>query len=121
MLRRLSVFTLFLIPATPAFATSTLECTAAGRPVLRLVVADAGITDATLINGAHEMSSARPNPAITIGQSWIDRQELKADIFDGNVEQQIATLRTRAQGAGVYAGTLVWRGRTQQVRCSEEG
>ena len=56
-----------------------------------------------------------------IGQSWLDRDMLRLDIFDTNADVRLIRLDTRRRGGSAYLGILIHRGRTWQVRCSEEG
>ena len=111
----------FFFAATPAFATSTIACTAAGWPALDItvVIGTAGVVEATISLGGEEISTVGENGP-RISQAWIDENELKLDIVDANADQRLARLLTRRQGEG-YAGTLQFRGRTIRVRCTEAG
>ena len=110
--------------ASPALATGTIVCTAAQWPGLdlALVVSEGvgGVTQATISNGGEEITTGVGQEAPVIAQAWIDERELKVDIVDANVEARIARLNTRRHG-GAYSGTLIYRGRTVQVRCEEAG
>lgn len=118
---RLAAAALAFFAATPAFATSTIACTASGWPGMDImvVVGATGVVQATISVGGEEISTAGENGP-RIGQAWIDAAELKLDIVDANADHRLARLVTRRQG-DVYAGTLQFRGRTIRVRCSEEG
>ena len=111
----------FFLTATPAFATSTIACTAAGWPGMdvALVVGSTGVMQATISLGGEEISTVGNNGP-RISQAWIDENELKLDIVDANADQRLARLLTRRRG-DAYAGTLQFRGRTIRVRCTEAG
>ena len=56
-----------------------------------------------------------------IGQSWLDRDALRLDIFDSNADARLVRLDTQRRSGSDYLGILIHRERTWQVRCSEEG
>lgn len=110
--------------AMPAFATSTVTCTARGWPGMDIAMvvghgAAASVVQATISLGGEEISTFGENGP-RLGQAWIDANELKFDIVDANAERRLARLETRRRGR-FYVGTLSFRGRTIRVRCEEAG
>jgi hypothetical protein len=109
------------LAATPAFATSSIACTAEGWPGLDIgiVIGATGVVQATISLGGEEISTVGEHGP-RIGQAWIDANELKLDIVDANADQRLARLIARRRG-DAYFGSLQFRGRTIRIRCSEEG
>jgi hypothetical protein len=117
----LTVAAATFLAASPALATSTMVCTAAGWPGMdiAIVTGTTGVVQATISLGGEELSTVGENGP-KIGQAWMDGTELKLDIVDANADQRLARLLTRRRG-DAYIGTLEFRGRTIRVRCTEEG
>jgi len=114
-----------LAAASPALATGTVLCQSPQRPSMRLylVVAytpEPVISQANLVGGWAEFSTGAAASSPVVTQNWYDERELKLDIVDGNAESFVARLRTRRVRTGVYAGTLLLRGRTLRVTCRNE-
>lgn len=111
--------------ASPALATSTILCRSTVSPgqgpELSLVIGPAGIFQAHFSFGEERFTTGVGTDAPIIAQSWLDRDLLKLDIMDANVETRIARLDTTRRGGSAYLGILIHRGRTWRVRCSEEG
>jgi len=114
--------------ATPAFATSTIDCQSTISPTdgprLSLVVGSgpgAGIVQARLQQGGQDLTTGHGGGAPFISQSWLDRASLRLAIVDANAETEIARLETWRRAGTSYFGTLRYGGRTWRVRCSEEG
>ncbi|HYI47440.1 MAG TPA: hypothetical protein VEX35_03145 [Allosphingosinicella sp.] len=110
-----------LVAASPALATSTIHCRSPerGAPRLDLSVGTgpSAITQARLTDGARELLTGQDAASPRITQSWLDRQLLKLDLADSNVEHFIARLDTR-KGRGVsFHGTLRYRDRTWRISC----
>lgn len=124
---RLAAFTTaaLLGAASPALATGTITCRSTTSPTdgpaLTLVVGTGGITQARLTQGGAPFTTGAGAGAPTIGQSWIDRYQLKLDILDANADALIARLDTRRRAGSVYLGRLILHGRTWRVRCQESG
>ena len=110
--------------ASPAFATGTISCRSTTSPTdgpaLSLVVGAGGIVQARLVEGGRSFTTGDGAGAPMIAQSWLDRDQLKLDILDGNADERIARLDARRAGTG-YAGILILRGRQWRVRCQESG
>jgi hypothetical protein len=111
--------------ASPAFATSTILCTAPDWPGLDLAIvvghgAAGAVVQATISVGGEEITTGLGENAPVIAQAWIDEDELKVDVVDANAEHRLARLDTRRRGL-LYSGVLAYRGRTIRVRCGEEG
>src|SRR5688572_29672389 len=111
--------------STPAFATGGYSCrpVSGAGPSLSVVtghgVAPIAVA-ATIRDGRRQLSSAGPNPALAIAQSWIDDQDLRLDLVDRNAMRYEARLKARfvAKAGGRQAlGTLARNGRIQRVRC----
>lgn len=110
-----------LLAATPAFATSTIHCRSPerGAPQLYLSVGTgpSAIVQARLVDGRRELVSGEGAGSPRITQSWLDRELLKLDLADSNVENFIARLDTRKSLAGSFDGRLHYRGRAWPVSC----
>jgi hypothetical protein len=65
-------------------------------------------------------STAEPEPAIVIAQSWIDPQEVRLDLVDASAQRYEARLRVRTASALTAVGTLERSGNTYSVRCTGE-
>jgi hypothetical protein len=125
---------LALTAATPALATGGFRCTpTSGRGGPTLVVAHGhGIVSSvigarlqhgrTVLQTGGLVAEGRVQPMI-VGQSWIDREEVKIDLLDSNAMRFEGQLRARVQqGARGFTaiGTLARNGRTWRVRCVED-
>jgi hypothetical protein len=110
--------------ASPAVATSTILCRSTASPgngpELSLVIGPTGVAQAHFALG-NERFTTGGDGAPMIGQSWLDRVSLRLDIFDSNADARLLRLDTRRRGGSDHLGILIHRGRTWQVRCSEEG
>ena len=110
--------------AAPALATGAISCRSTTSPTdgpdLSLVVGAGGIVQARLSESGTSFTTGDGDGAPMIAQSWLDRDQLKLDILDGNADEHIARLDTRRAGAG-YVGVLILRGRQWRVRCQESG
>ena len=71
-------------------------------------------------DGSGTLDTGADQAQIVIAQSWLDEDELKLDLADGNVENFIVKLRTRRLRDGVYAGTMRYRERTVKIDCRFE-
>ena len=114
-----------LVAASPALATGTVLCQSPQRASLRLylVVAytpEPMISQVNLVGGWMDFSTGAGAASPRVTQNWYDERELKLDIVDSNAESFVARLRTRRLQVGVYAGTLLLRGRTLRVTCRNE-
>ena len=110
--------------SSPAFATSTIACTARAWPGLDVAIvvghgAGGAVVQATISLGGEEITTVG-DWGPRIAQAWIDEGELKLDIVDANADQRLARLVTRRRGR-LYVGTLIFRGQTIRIRCGEEG
>lgn len=123
---RLLLSALLLAPliaaALPAQAqTIGINCAVGGAsPVLRLEAHRGGIFRADLVDGTTRLSTHGDGPALMIGQSWYEGADLKLDLWDVGIDERIATFRGRQASAGVWTGTLTWRGRTMRLRCESD-
>ena len=117
------VAVLLLASASPAFATGTILCRSttspAAGPELSLVIGPTGIAQAHFILGGERFTTGESG-APMIGQSWMDADTLRLDIFDANADARLIRLDARRSGSG-YRVVLTHGGRTWQVHCSEEG
>jgi hypothetical protein len=115
--------------ATPAHATGGMECRPiAGRgPIVAFgfphsiapQVFSASIEDGPLTlrtGGLVETSRLR---SLTVGQSWIDRDGVRLDLVDPNVERFEGQLRVTFRRDGAAIGTFTRNGRSWRVRCEE--
>ena len=110
--------------ASPAFATGTILCRSTASPTsgpeLSLVIGPTGVAQAHFALASERFTTGEPG-APMIGQSWLDRDALRLDIFDSNADARLVRLDTQRRAGSEYRGILIHRGRTWQVRCSEEG
>lgn len=110
--------------ASPALATGTILCRSAASPSngpeLSLVIGPTGVAQARFALG-NEHFTTGASGAPMIGQSWLDRQSLRLDIFDSNADARLVRLDTQRRGGANYLGILIHRARTWQVRCGEAG
>jgi len=110
--------------ASPALATGTILCRSTASPTsgpeLSLVIGPTGVAQANFAI-ADERFTTGGQGAPMIGQSWLDRDTLRLDIFDSNADARLIRLDTRRRSGSDYLGILILRGRTWQVRCTEEG
>lgn len=116
---------ILLALASPAFATGTILCRSTASPTsgpeLWLVVGPVGVAQARFALGDERFATGEGARAPMIAQSWLDRFSLRLDIADGNADQRLVRLDTRRRRGSDYLGILIHRGRTWQMRCSEEG
>ncbi len=118
------IATVLCAVAAPALATSTISCRSTTSPTdgpaLFLVVGAGGIVQARLNESGASFTTGQSDGAPMIAQSWLDRDQLKIDILDGNADERIVRLDTRRAGTG-YTGILILHGRQWRVRCQESG
>ena len=116
MKTRLIVAALALFAASPAYATSSLLCSTAGaRPVeVQLVIGNNAVS---AVFQARLSDNGRDVP-VTLAQSWLERNEVRVDLVDPNLERHELRLRVKSRGAN-YDGSI-WRGgKRRWVRCQE--
>ena len=118
---------ILLVAAAPAAATQSRRCApvSGAGPLLSLTIgrgAGQAIVGATLSEGGRLRSTAGPNPALAVGQSWIDSQRIWLDLTDANAMRYEAKLRAsfnpKLRGRPA-TGTLVRNGRSHRIRCVE--
>jgi hypothetical protein len=112
----LPIAMLAVAAATPALATSGLQCRPIGGsgPVLDLVVGHGA--------GPVLVAARLGGKPMTVAQSWIDSRYLWIDLVDSNASRYEAKLRAAFQPklrGRPALGTLVRAGRTYRVRCVE--
>ena len=118
---------LLLTTATPALATGGFECRpiSGAGPVVSFGIGHliaARPFAVTLSDDGQSWSTDGENPAIVLGQSWIDGRYLWLDLVDPNLERFEAQLRATFQPRlrdRPAIGTLTRNGRTWRVRCVE--
>ena len=116
MKKLLLVPALALFAASPAYATSSLLCSTAGaNPIeVHLVIGNNAVS---AIFQARLIDKGRNIP-VTVAQSWLERNEVRADLVDPNIERH--ELRLRAKLRGKYYDGSIWRGgKRRWVRCRE--
>jgi hypothetical protein len=112
-----------LFAAAPTFATSTIECNAAGRARLGFYL-NVGSGPGQAISGVHlfegrtEVTAGLNRTSPAIAQSWIDERDLRLDLIDSNAEHYVARLNARKTRQDTYVGTLVYNGRTYPMTCT---
>lgn len=123
---------LLLVTATPARATGGMECrpVRGAGPVLTVGLTHgpvAQVISARLRHGRKEFRTGGHIPAanlhtMIVGQSWVDREEVRLDLLDGQALRFEGQLRARFQPrlrGRPAVGTFVRNGRTWRVRCVE--
>lgn len=111
-----------LMSAAPALASAGFDCeTTDGSNIVisgnmaRAIAAP--LNSASLQVGGETLSTTADPPQIVVGQSWLDREELRVDLVDPQLERFEAQLRVRFDAEGEATGTLIRNGRTHPVRC----
>ena len=115
---------LALAAAKPALATGGFVCSPVGakEPMISLVIGHGipgGVVGVNLKERGRWLSTDRPGDRIVLDQSWIDRERTWVDVVHPGTGAPEAQLRVRNQGYG-GTGTLVRKGRTYQVRCTQD-
>jgi len=124
-MKRIALACILLASAAPALATGGFDCRATDNSGLGLAgttgrVVITPLVGARLTIGQQTLATDDPEPAIVVGQSWIDDREIRIDLVDPNFERIEAQLRARIVRPGIATGTLVREGRTHPVRCEIE-
>ena len=104
------------VVAAPAYATGGLVCSTVGeRPIhVNLVI---GHNAVPAVIQARLTDNGRDVP-VTLAQSWIERDTIRVDLVDPNVEHHELRLSIKSKGEN-YDGSL-WRGgKRRWVRCFE--
>jgi hypothetical protein len=109
--------------ASPAFATSTIECTSPARARLgfHLSVGSGpgqAVSSVHMVDAGTEFTTGLNRTSPVLAQSWLDDRELKFDIIDSNVEHYVARVSTRKARRDTYVGTLRYRGRVYRLTCT---
>lgn len=121
---RFAIAAAVLCFSAPAAATGGFVCSPAdGKgPAISLVIGHGipgGVIGAAVREGGRWRSTMQPGEGLVVDQSWIDRERTWVDLVHPETGAPEARLRVRNQGFG-GTGTLVWKGRTYQVRCFED-
>ena len=112
-----------LLAASPALATSTIQCTSPDRADLRLFlsVADAGptgIAQIRITDTGRESVTGTGAGDLRLTQNWVAPLELRFEVADSQVENSIARLVAgRRVDRGPYEGTLRYRDRDIRISC----
>jgi hypothetical protein len=116
MKRILIAATLVLAFAAPAHATGGLVCETAGanQVAVSLVISH---TIVSSVVSARLTENGREVPVI-VAQSWLDPDEVRLDLTDGNALRHELRLRARRSGDN-YDGSLWRHGKRRWVRCRE--
>lgn len=111
-----------LAAASPAFATSTIHCTAPGRAGVELYLSvgngpppEGGVTQVRIVEGRRETVTGYDRGSPRLERSYVDPRALRFDVTVGG--QRLARLDARAGRGGAYLGTLFLRGRSGPIRC----
>lgn len=107
---------LALFAASPAFATGSLLCSTSGaRPIdVQLVIGHSAVS---AVFQARMRDDGKDIP-VTLVQSWLERNEVRVDLADPNLDRHELRLRVKARG-DYYDGS-VWRGgKRRWIRCRE--
>lgn len=116
MTRLLLTLPLALLATTPAHATGGLLCSTAGaRPIdVSLVIGHTAVSSVV----SARLTDAGANVPVIVAQSWLDSNEIRLDLTDGNAVRHELRLRARRNGQ-VYDGSLWRHGKRRWVRCRE--
>jgi hypothetical protein len=103
------------VAAAPASATQTMVCAAKGKnaPMVSLAIghaAEPGVASAYFQVGGKEVK-------VAVSQSWLDRDRVWVNLGDPDLMEVL--VRLRASGRDQPRGTLSYKGRMWNVRCSE--
>jgi len=111
-----------LLAAAPAFATSTIHCTAPGRAGVELYLSvgngpppEGGVTQVRIVEGRRETVTGYDRSSPRLVRPHVDPRALRFDITVGG--QRLASLDARTGPGPAYLGSLLLRGRTGPVRC----
>jgi hypothetical protein len=109
----------------PALATGGFICSPAtgAEPAISLVIGHGipgGVIGAAIREDGRWRSTMKPGEGLVLDQSWIDRERTWVDLVHPETGAPEAQLRVRNQGFG-GTGTLVRKGRTYTVRCTQDG
>ena len=115
---------LALAVASPALATGGFVCSpVSGKgPMISLIIGHgipSGIIGAALKENGRWRSTMQPEVPMVLQRSWRDKERTWVDVIHRETGAPEAQLRVRNQGYG-GTGTLVRKGRTYQVRCTQD-
>jgi hypothetical protein len=111
-----------LVAGAPAYASASFECETTDGSRISILgnmarAIAAPLNAASLTIGRRTLSTSSRPPQIVVGQSWLDRTELKVDLLDPQMERFEAQLRVRINGEGEARGVLIRNGRSHPVTC----
>jgi hypothetical protein len=114
-----------LLASAPALATGGFDCRATDGSELSLAgtvghTITSPLVGARLQLGERLLTTTENGAPIAVGRSWIDADEIRADLVDGNATRFEAQLRVRVGRRGAATGTLVRDGVSHPVRCEVE-
>lgn len=115
-MKKVPVFAVAALVASPAYATGGLVCrTASGPPMhLSMVI---GHTVVSSVVSARLNDNRREVP-VAVAQSWLEPNEIRLDLTDKDAVRH--ELRLRAKRNGRFYDGSIWRsGQRRWVRCRE--
>lgn len=116
MKRLVVAFLLLIVAASPAHATGALVCRTAGANPIEVAMVIGHMAISSVVS-ARLGDEGRDVPVI-IAQSWLDPDEVRLDLVDGNAIRHELRIRARRNG-DVYDGSLWRNGKRRWVRCRE--
>jgi hypothetical protein len=116
MTRIFCALSLSLLLPSPAHATGGLVCATAGaNPIEVSLVVSRTVVSAVV--SARLRDKGRDVPVI-VAQSWLEPNEVRLDLTDGNALRHELRLRAKRKGSA-YDGSLWRHGHRRWVRCRE--
>ena len=118
MNKYLTLATLLLFAATPAYATGGLICRTAGARPIEVSMGFGHVPGAPLI--ATRLSENGRTVPVSAAQWWLDSTEVRVLLIGPNALREELLLRAKRNGH-FFDGSLLRNGKQRWVRCREDG
>ena len=118
MNKYLTLATLLLFAATPAYATGGLICRTAGARPIEVSMGFGHVPGAPLI-ATRLRENGRTVP-VSAAQWWLDSTEVRVLLIGPNALKEELLLRAKRNGH-FFDGSLLRNGKRRWVRCREDG
>jgi hypothetical protein len=102
--------------AAPAHATGGLVCETAGANPIEVSLVISHTVVSSVVSA--RLTEAGKEVPVIVAQAWLDPDEVRLDLTDGNALRHELRLRARRSGDR-YDGSLWHHGKRRWVRCRE--
>lgn len=110
------IFAVAIAGATPAYATGGLVCRTAGAQPTEVAIVIGHAAMSSVVSA--RLTENRRVIPVGIAQSWLEPDEVRLDLTNGNATRHELRLKARRNGR-FYDGSI-WRlGQRRWVRCRE--